>query len=139
MPVQIPQQDAQRALQALGVTSVELNGIRAAPFPQAQIMMAELKVKAKRAYKRFALELHPDRTGGDQEKTDFFVLLGHVLAEFEKATVQPPPPRIPVPAPMQWANVHWVNTAAATTATTTRTIILDQQQRVIRIVQMRPK
>lgn len=143
MPSPIPLQDAQRALQALGVTDLDIVGIQRAPFPQAQTLLEELKLKAKRAYKRLALELHPDHTGGDQEKQAFFVLLGRVLVEFEKITVQPPAPQpvfvhITQAVPIQWINIHWTNTSSSSSTSSTTGSGFTQTQ-VIRAVRMKPR
>jgi hypothetical protein len=141
MPSPIPLQDAQRALQALGVLDLDIVSIQRAPFPQAQTLLEELKLKAKRAYKRLALELHPDHTGGDQEKQAFFVLLGRVLAEFEKVTVHPPAPQQVFfvahhAVPIQWIDIHWTNTSSSTTTSSSSGFT---QTQVIRAVRMKPR
>jgi phytoene dehydrogenase-like protein len=139
MPSLIPQHDVQRALAALGVAPQDFDTIRRVPFPQAQTLLQELKAKARRNYKRLALELHPDRTQGDATKAELFVLLGRVLEELDKTVVHPPPP-MPQPIAINFA-FHtaptWVSTASTTASTTTTTTFSPQQ--VIRIVRMRPR
>lgn len=145
----IPPHESERALTALGITQSDLNAIRSAPIDQAQTLLQELKKKAHRQYKKLALELHPDRTQGDKDKAEFFVLLGRVLEEFDKVTVYPIPQPQPVPVmrpihiygpnnvPMSWATV---STPWATTSTTATTATVDcMSGRVVRIVRMRPK
>jgi len=143
MPPSIPAADANRALQALGVTENEVDRISRAPFVQAQELLQDLKVKARKQYKRLALELHPDRTNGDEVKAAFFVLLGRVLEDIEKTQVRPaPPPPMPIihfHTTIPWTGTvnvgTWVN---APSSTTTSTAGFSPAQ-VIRIVKMRPK
>ena len=129
---------------ALGVSQQDFETIRRVPFPQAQTLLQELKTKARRNYKRLALELHPDRTQGDEVKAQLFVLLGQVLEELDKTTVHPPPPQ-----PVQFVNftavnvstwqawqAHGVPTSSATTTSTGGGFTPTQ---VIRIVRMRPR
>jgi len=145
MPTPIPPEEAQRALHALGVEQSDLEAIRRSPLPKAQTLLEELKKRAHRKYKQLALELHPDRTKGDQAKADFFVLLGRVLEELDKTKVQARP-QIPhfqvamggapfvvnVASPMTWAQVSTSTTSTVTTGGYTTA-------QVIRVVRMRPK
>jgi len=87
----IPPDQAQKALQVLGVTQADLDTIRTSPFAQAQTLLQDLKANAHRKYKQLALEYHPDRTRGDNSKTEFWLLLGQVLEELDKTTVQSRP------------------------------------------------
>jgi len=144
MPSPIPPQDVQRALMALGVSQQDFDAIRRVPFPQAQTLLQELKTKARRNYKRLALELHPDRTQGDEIKAQLFVLLGQVLGELDKTTVHPPPPPPPMPfvnftavnvSTWQAWQAHGVPMSSATTASTAGF----SPAQVIRIVRMRPR
>jgi len=118
--------------------------IRRAPFFQAQALLDALKINARRAYKRLALELHPDRTGGDQTKADLFVLVGRVLEEIEKTRVLPPPP------PPMWSVTITIDPASngtpwathttrpfVTNTTTTSSSFSPQQ--VTRVVKVRPR
>jgi hypothetical protein len=156
MPAAIPASDVQRALTALGIAPQEFETIRRVPFPQAQDLLQELKAKARRNYKRLALELHPDRTQGDEAKATLFVLLGRVLEDLDKLRVTPPPPIPMQPAvfirfadatpawnqAMHVGGFPWVQvqkTWATNTATTTTTTSTTPVQQVIRIVKMRPR
>jgi len=146
MPPPIPPHDVQRALQALGVVQQDFETIRRVPFPQAQTLLQELKAKARRNYKRLALELHPDRTQGDEVKAQLFVLLGRVLVEIDKTTVHPPPPpppqvinftvvNVPVEQPGASTWQAWQQHANGSTASSAGFT----HQQVIRIVRMRPR
>jgi hypothetical protein len=95
MPVPVDQQKLAEALRALGVMPHSLDAIRRAPFSDAQRLMQELKDQAKKAYRKLSLELHPDRTGNDPEKTAQFTFLGNVLADIQKLEVRPPAPVMP--------------------------------------------
>jgi len=142
MPAPIPPQDAQKALQALGVTQTDLEAIRRSPLPQAQTLLDDLKKKAHRQYKKLALELHPDRTQGDQDKAEFFVLLGRVLEELDKTKVQAP---VPVPTfqvtyTVDNGSYTWAGASPFTSwATTSTTTTPFSPAQVIRVVRMRPK
>lgn len=69
---------------------------------QAGIMRAQssqraldaLKSRLKRAYRILALECHPDRTGGDEAKTNLFQLATHVVEEIETIQAHPNPRRV---------------------------------------------
>jgi hypothetical protein len=135
MAVPIPFQDAQRALAALGVTQTDLNLIRRSQFSQAQALLKDLKIKAHRKYRELALELHPDRTQGDKSKTDFFVLLGRVLEELDKTTVQPPL----VTHQVFTSPSFWGTTSGTATTTNTGFTTGFTTTQVIRVVRMRPK
>jgi hypothetical protein len=82
-----------QALIDLGVTPAAIHQIRYAPFPQAQELLKRLKEQAKKAFRRLALELHPDRTGGDTEKAARFAFLTTVIKQVEAMEVPPPPPQ----------------------------------------------
>jgi hypothetical protein len=68
--------DAQ-ALLRIGINmDFEVHRIRsAANAEQAHERLAELKERGRTLYRKAAFELHPDRTGGDPEKTELFKLL----------------------------------------------------------------
>jgi hypothetical protein len=148
MPAPIPPHEAHKALEALGVTNLALNAVRRAPFSQAQALLKDLKAQARRNYKKLALELHPDRTQGDKAKAEFFVLLGRVLEDLDKTTIQPAPvvPRMQVAYAPPFNTVtgtgawnppiSWQQQVYATTGTTTSSYTTTQ---VVRVVRMRPK
>lgn len=121
MTAPIDQAKVLQAVEALGITVADVEGIRRSPFPQAQTMLQALKDRAKKNYKKLAFELHPDRTNNDPVKTDLFKVLGQVLADIEKLQVRPPPP----PIVRQQVAVHWVQvarTVATGTSSTTSSV-----------------
>lgn len=134
----IPPQDFQRALSTLGVEPSDIAAIRRAPFQKAQELLQDLKTRAGRNYRKLALELHPDRTQGDKSKEELFVLLGRVLEEFNKVTVQPatpPPPQITfIPVDPVWQGFQ----TTTPTSTVTFTTGFSQAQ-IFRVVTMRPR
>jgi len=138
MPSKIPQQDFQRALSALGIEPSDIDAIRRASFQKAQELLQELKTRAGRNYRKLALELHPDRTQGDKSKEELFVLLGRVLEEFNKTTVQPAPPPPPqitfIPVAPVWQGFQ----TTTPTSTVTFTTGFSPGQ-VYRFVTMRPR
>jgi hypothetical protein len=146
MPAPIPPGDVHRALQALNISPNELEAIRRSPFPQAQELLKRLKDKAKRAFRKLAPELHPDRNEGDEAKTELFKLLSRVVDEIDKIKIAPmPPPQVVrsvqyvVRRPASsatgagWHQIHVTSTNSGTTNTGFT------PEQVIRIVKMRPK
>jgi len=80
------------AFSQLGISPEDFIRIKRAPTHDRACRLIEaLKARAKVAYRRAALELHPDRNGGDRAKTEQFKLLATIYAEIEK--MQPPPSR----------------------------------------------
>lgn len=49
-----------------------------------------LRARLKKSYRKLALSLHPDRTGGDPEKARLFQLATEVVQEIERMKVEPP-------------------------------------------------
>ena len=98
-----------QAYRLLGITETELKDLsKLSSFREAEALLLKLKAKAKKNYKRLAFELHPDRNGGDPEKTALYVLLTKVQQEFSKKEARPPvydthsvPLRSSVKPPMQ--------------------------------------
>lgn len=82
-----------RALGALGVQVQVLDHLRGVPFQQAVEGLKRIQEAAKPAYKKLALELHPDRTGGDEAKTRLFSEVTMAHKWLQDLKVQPPPPQ----------------------------------------------
>lgn len=82
-----------RALGALGVQPQALEHLRRVPFPQAVEGLKRIQEAAKPAYKKLALELHPDRTGGDETKTRLFSEVTMAHKWLQELKVQPPAPQ----------------------------------------------
>lgn len=96
MRAQLTQQELLSGLAELGIDQQRLAAAARAPgtLAQAKERFDALKAEARKAFKRKALELHPDRTDGDEAKTDLFKRLQLVVEVFCKAELRPaPPPR----------------------------------------------
>jgi len=79
----------QAAMSDLGVSPVDMEKLRRmTSVEEATSWLDELKARVRKNFKQLAFELHPDRTGGDEEKTAQFKLYGTVKDEFEKLQVQ---------------------------------------------------
>lgn len=79
----------QAAMSDLGVSPVDMERLRQmTSVEEATTWLDELKARVRKNFKQLAFELHPDRTGGDEEKTARFKLYGTVKDEFEKIQVQ---------------------------------------------------
>jgi hypothetical protein len=97
---QAERQRLEKGLQALGVTPEDFNTVQRQPtYELACAKLEEVKEKVRKAYKRLAFELHPDRTGNDIEKTELFKAVGQVKADIESLNINPPRPP-PMMAPM---------------------------------------
>ncbi len=105
----------------LGLTKEDIQAPLHRSMEQAQRMLAELKARTKKVYKRKALELHPDRTGGDETKAALFVKLTRVMEELEKLQLEPvwrPPMSFGRVVIIQWDGFGGVDvgTSASTTS-----------------------
>ena len=90
--MQLPPAQITYALKRLGVSPEEIQAIRRASsvFTGKEALEA-LKKKTKQRFKRLALELHPDATGGDDDKEEEFKVIRAVVDEINKLTVQERP------------------------------------------------
>lgn len=79
-----------QAYRLLGITEAELRDLSKLAFREAESLLQRLKMRAKKNYKRLAFELHPDRNGGDLEKTELYCLVTRVQQAFEKMESRPP-------------------------------------------------
>jgi hypothetical protein len=90
--------DLSQALKQLGLTDADLAGCRQAPtLAIAKERLERIKHVGKRAYRRLALDLHPDRTNGDEAKTELFKRLTtayETLANMEIGVMVPRAPQL---------------------------------------------
>lgn len=101
MPTPLDPVKLQAALIDLGVTPAALHAIRTAHPSKGKMLVDELKLIAKSRYRKLALELHPDRNGGDSAKTARFSFLAQVIREVESMEYRTPPaPPPPVVMPV---------------------------------------
>ena len=104
----------------LGIGPHDFLHLRRSPsLVEARARLQGLKDRAHRERKRLALELHPDRTGGDEAKTELFKRISAVVSELENSQVQAPPPRPAVRIVVTHFNT--TSTAAGTTFATNNT------------------
>lgn len=83
-----------RAMALLGVSPQDFDAIeRATSSEEAERLLGELKVRAKKRFKQLAMELHPDRTNNDPAKTEDFKLVSNALEELERIAFAPKPPK----------------------------------------------
>lgn len=59
----------------------------AASSDEAAVLLQDLKDRARKAYKKQAVLLHPDRNNGDADKTSTLVGLNALIARIEKLHV----------------------------------------------------
>ncbi len=122
----LTKQQMDSGLARLGITHQDFELVRRqTSLETAGHLLDELKKKAKTNYKKLALELHPDRTGGDEAKTDAFKHITAVLDEVEKLAVRarPPPPPRPPPLGVVFAMAgnpfgQYAGTSSSTTTST---------------------
>lgn len=125
MPAPLDPVKVQEIMRALGVMPADMDALRRLPLEQAKIHLEQLKERVRKNYRQLAFELHPDRTGGDPEKTERFKLVGTIKDEFEKLQIQarpqmfvrPPQPQMRV-QPMRVVQVvSWATAGNAYTRT----------------------
>lgn len=81
--------DLSRALRLLGLGPADLKVLRQDRSDTAQQATDDLKQRVRKAFRRVAASLHPDRTGGDTAKTEDFKL----VSAFVDAVERMAPPR----------------------------------------------
>lgn len=114
--------DAQvlRAMFLLGLGQGDFQAVQTAPtFEEGVKRLDDLKARAKKAFKKAALDLHPDRTNNDPAKTEDFKLVSSAVDEIDKLVLHKPQPRPQV----QYIRIHFTShgfsTGTSTTASTT--------------------
>lgn len=80
--------EATRGMGLLGVHPAHLQHLQRLPFEQAQTSLEAMKVEAKKRYRKLALELHPDRTGGDEDKIKLFRIVTEVNNQIQAITLR---------------------------------------------------
>lgn len=83
---------------------------------EANRQIATIKIEAKRRFRALALELHPDRNNGDQEKSARLASLNAAMEVIEKMATRPMDR--PQFAPSSGFVVRW-SSMGGTSATTT--------------------
>ena len=78
-----------RLLAKLGVEQEDLARVRMSSYPESERLLGELKERVRVRWRKLAVELHPDATGNDPEKTAEFVQLNQVRADFDGCRVAP--------------------------------------------------
>jgi len=86
------------ALSALGLQQADFERLCRLPFDRAVKQLQELQLRARKSFRRLALELHPDRTGGNEEKTRRFLTIKAVYEEVSQLKVQQIQPVVLPPA-----------------------------------------
>lgn len=91
----------QQAFVDLGIHPNDLRALLTLPLAAARNALAELKERARRNFRQRALELHPDRNGGDVARTERFKAMSAVRDDLERVEIQPipTPPNPVVPHP----------------------------------------
>lgn len=122
------------AFHCLRVSPADIQHLRRAPTYQIACQrLAVLKAHVQKERKRLALELHPDRTGGDEAKTALFKRISSLVDDIEKVQVPRPRPRprfVPFPGVTISTNSGASNTGTAFTSTVS-TVAWINGQRIV--------
>lgn len=76
----------------LGLCPADFTHIRRLPFSRAKEALDVLKERARRAFRKLAPELHPDRNGGDAQRTELFKKLNQLVQEIDSLGITSSPP-----------------------------------------------
>jgi uncharacterized protein YeeX (DUF496 family) len=88
MTLQCSKQEIELAEKWLGFSLKSFEFIQTVrSLEEAQVILLDVQKKIRANWKRVALELHPDRTGNDEEKTKIFKALSNVVDEVERQKV----------------------------------------------------
>lgn len=112
--------DLESGLRELGVTPEALSRMTALPSPQdVQKALTALQAAAKKRYRELALELHPDRTQGDEAKTERFkaIVLAYKEVQSLRVVVRRPPPP-PMPIQVFYGGMTYASTGTTSTTST---------------------
>jgi hypothetical protein len=113
-------------LHELGVSQEDVDAVQRAvreakSSAHAERALEEFKAKARRGWRRRAFELHPDRTGGDADKTKRFVELQQLMQKVEAMRVdwqQRPYFSTTRPQPTRTVHVQYVRVTVSADGTT---------------------
>ena len=110
------QQDVQTLLIRLQATQghIQQHLAPSKTIEEANTRFSEWKDQVKKNYKQLAIELHPDKTNSDPEKTHLFKLLTKLYQDIEKLTL-----RIQPPQPPPTIIIHFGGSFSSTTGSTT--------------------
>lgn len=81
-----------RCLELLGIPPQEFLVMGQGTYAERMKALDDLRTRARRAFKRAAHGLHPDKTGGDDEKTEELYLLNRFMSEL--SAIFPPPEKV---------------------------------------------
>lgn len=99
--------EAAKAAALLGVTEQDLAScVRGESIEECRLKLDELKKRVKKSYRKVSLDLHPDRTRGDEEKLKLFKVVSRLCSEIQKMEIGSRP-RAPRPR-------HHTNTTTTT-------------------------
>lgn len=113
--MRLPPDEVRTLMLDLGVDLAQLMPrLRFSPIDQAKQLLVDAKATVKKRWRKVALELHPDRTGGDPAKEERFKKFNVLVEEFLALEVSAPPPPPPV-----MARPFVVATSSATGSATT--------------------
>ena len=85
-------EDQLEILGMLGLCPADFTHIRRLPFSRAKEALGVLKERAKKAFRKLAPELHPDRNGGNAQKTELFKKLNQLVREIDGLGITSSPP-----------------------------------------------
>jgi hypothetical protein len=122
-------EEESRLLSLLGIFPPDFQRVQRAPsFEQAKQELELLKERARKGFRKVAIELHPDQNGGDEMKTETFKQLNGLVQKIEKLQLRPPQPR-----PVIMTGMPFVTGVSTSGATTTVNVIFSVMVNGVRV------
>lgn len=77
-------------LPLLGLSWMEFVRIQRLGADEAEFELSELKIRAKKGFRKAAQDLHPDKNGGDAEKSKQFVVCTELAQKIARLELEVP-------------------------------------------------
>src|SRR5579872_3586024 len=91
--MQMTRDEELELLTMLGLCPADFQRVQRMPtYQQGVEELQALKDRTRKAFRRVAVQLHPDQNGGDEAKTAKFKNMNELVQKVEKLQLRPPTP-----------------------------------------------